>query len=101
MSLAKRLELAEKRGRLSARIQAQREALAQQSMPLADTLAIADRGIALVDAAKQRLQRQPALAAAAVALLFIFRPRRMLRWSRRAWLTWQTFSMLRQRIKRF
>lgn len=98
MSISKRLELAEKRGRLSARIQAQRETLARQTVPLADALAVADRGVALAERAKHFVQRQPAVVGGAVALLFVLRPRRVFRWSRRAWLLWKTVGALRQRF---
>lgn len=98
MSLAKRIHLAEKRGRLLAEIKVQRRSLAEQVEPLVAVLAVADRGLAVVDAAKQRVQQQPAIVAAAVAVLFVLRPRRVWRWSRRAWFLWQAVGKLRQRF---
>lgn len=98
MSLGKRLQLAEKRGRLLAQIAAQRQTLAGQVAPVVAALAVADQGLDLLDRAKRCIQRQPAIVGAAVALLFVLRPRRLFRWSRRAWLLWKTIGTLRQRF---
>ena len=75
----------EQRARLIERAAAQRDQIDLLSRECARPLAIADR---VVDA--WRLVRgQPALVAAAVALMVTLKPARMLRWSVRGWLLWQ------------
>ncbi|HET7776214.1 MAG TPA: YqjK-like family protein [Azospira sp.] len=88
------LELAHKRGRLTARIQAQREALAQDSWPLAASLGAADTGALGL----RWLKAHPGTVGAGLALSFILRPKRVFRWLRRGYLGWKAYAALRQRL---
>lgn len=88
------LELAHKRGRLSAKIQAQREALARDGWPVESALAAADGGARGL----RWLREHPGSVGAAVLVSFVLRPKRVFRWLRRGYLGWQTYSALRQRL---
>ena len=88
------LELAHKRGRLTARIQAQREALAADAWPVAATLEAADSGARGL----QWLKTHPGTVGAGLTLSFILRPKRVFRWLRRGYLAWRGYTTLRQRL---
>lgn len=88
------LELAHKRGRLSAKIQAQREALVRDSWPLATTLGAADAGAQGL----RWLREHPGTVGAGLAFSFILRPKRVFRWLRRGYFGWKTYVALRQRL---
>jgi len=88
------LELAHKRGRLTAKIQAQREALAQDAWPVASMLGVADSGAAGL----RWLKAHPGSVGAGLALSFILRPKRVFRWLRRGYLAWRGYTTLRQRL---
>ena len=68
-----------------------RERLHAHALGLAPALGLADRGWA----AGLWLRDHPLLPAAALALLALRGPRRMLRWGRRAWSAWRLFRRLR------
>ncbi|MFO1345291.1 MAG: YqjK-like family protein [Rhodocyclaceae bacterium] len=95
----KEVELALKRGRLQERIAAQRVALAAQVVPIAGALATADRAVALGRSGVAYIRTHPLQVGAAFALLAILRPRRVWRWSRRAFIAWGAWRKLRARIE--
>ena len=77
-------ELLLKRGRLIERIDGQRAALRQDFVPVAQSLATVDRGVAGVQAGLAYVHRH-ALAFSAIAGTFLlFRGKSTLRWSARA-----------------
>lgn len=91
------LELAHKRGRLTAKIQSQREQLAREAWPLETLAHTADSGAAGL----RWLRRHPGTVGAGMALGLILRPGRVLRWARRAYLAWRGYASLRQRLDAF
>lgn len=92
------IEVAETRGRLRERIAAQRALLAQQTRPVAHALARADQAIAVGRAGLAWVQRHPLQVGAACAAFALLRPRRFWRWSRRAFIAWELWQTLRQRV---
>lgn len=88
------LELAHKRGRLTAKIQSQREQLVREAWPLQSLAQAADSGAAGL----RWLRGHPGTVGAGMALGLILRPRRVLRWARRAYLAWRGYTTLRQRL---
>ena len=91
-------ELHLRRGRLLERIASQRAALGQELEPVAATLATADRLRTRVHAGIGYLKAHPAVVGLSFAALLIVKPRRTLRWSRRAYAVWQTWQILRDRM---
>ena len=89
------LELATRRGELTARIAMQRATIAAHAYPLAGVLGVADQAAAGVD----WIKRRPAVIAAAVAVLLVLRPGRLLRWGRNALFIWRGFRMLRSKVR--
>lgn len=96
--MEKRIELALKRGRLQERIAGQRAALAAQMRPVAAALARADQGIALAHAGAEYVKRHPLQVGFVVALLALSRPRRILRWGRRAFVVWGLWQKVRPQM---
>lgn len=88
------LELAARRGELTARIGMQRETLVANAHPLVTVLAAADQAAA----GAEWLKRRPAVVAAAVAALLILRPGRVFRWGRRLWFLAQGLRILRGKL---
>lgn len=93
------VEIALKRGRLQERIAAQRATLKAQVVPIAGALATADRAVAVGRAGIAYVRTHPLQVGVAFALLAILRPRRVWRWSRRAFVVWGTWRKLRARIE--
>ena len=91
-------ELHLQRGRLLERIATQRAALGRELVPVRATLDTTDRLLARVRASVDYLKAHPAVVALAFAALVIIKPRRTLRWSRRAYAVWQTWRILRDRV---
>ena len=87
-----------RRGRLLERIASQRAALGQELEPVVATLEKADRVLARVHAGIDYLKAHPAVVGLTFAALLIVKPRRTLRWSRRAYAVWQTWRVLRDRM---
>lgn len=81
----KLLQLATRHGALKARIDEQRRALAQHSVPLQAAFARGDSVLQGVD----WLKHHPAAIGAAVALAVVVRPRRTARWVRRGFFLWR------------
>ena len=87
-----------RRGRLLERIASQRGALGQGLEPVAAALATTDRVFARVHSGIDYLKTHPAVVGITFAALLIVKPRRTLRWSRRAYAVWQTWQVLRERM---
>lgn len=89
MTRARLLALAERRTRLTARAGTEREAIAAL-VARGDGLARSSAG-ALVKIRRllRELRARPLLAAAGVALLVAWRPRRALGWALKAWSLWR------------
>ena len=87
-----------RRGRLLERIANQRATLAKDAQPVRSALYTADRLLAIVCVGVDQVKRHPGLAALAVAVFFIARPRRIWRWSKRAFFAWQTWRTVRNKL---
>ena len=87
----KRTQLAARRQQLVALAAAQRTILANDMEPWRARLALADRGVAMV----QYVRRHPALMVGAALLLAVLRPRRTGNWLQRGWWVWQLGRRLR------
>ena len=87
------------RGRLLERIATQRVTLSLELEPVVAKLETTDRLLARVHAAIDYLKTHPAVVALTFAALLITKPRRTLRWSRRAYAVWQTWLVLRDRVR--
>ena len=94
MNLQRRLELAERRGELTAHIAMQRAALAGHIKPVARLLGAADRA---VDGAHW-LKRHPQVVAAFAVGLLVARPRRAWRWAKRAFFLWRSWKTLQSQL---
>lgn len=88
-------ELLVRRGRLLERIAAQRAALGQESPTLRAALSTTDRIVAGVRGGVAFTKQHPSIVTLAVATLVILKPRRVLRWAKRAFFTWQAWQTLR------
>ena len=85
------IELALQRGRLQERIARQRDTLAGGFAPIAAALASPARLLRVGRQAKDTILRHPSLAAAMLGATLVLSPRRVLRWSQRAWMVWRTW----------
>ena len=90
-------ELHLRRGRLLERIATQRLALGRDLEPVVSALDTTDRFLARARAGIAYLKAHPAVVALTFGALLIIKPRRTLRWSRRAYALWQTWRVLRDR----
>lgn len=86
---ARELAQAVERGRLLERIAMQRQQLGVQAQPLVRHLARADQAVSLGRASLDWLKAHPEAVAASVALLFIRKPLRYLRWAGKGWRLWR------------
>jgi hypothetical protein len=85
------LALAERRARLAARAQSERETMAAL---IARTDTVASLAVSLLHAARRVLeqgQRHPLIVVAGVALLAALRPRRAITWIARGWSLWRLY----------
>lgn len=82
-----------KRARLLERAAREREHVAQSLQTWAQPLAFVDRGVAAV----RYVVARPPLVAGTVFVLALLRPRRALKWARRAWGLWQGYRWLMQK----
>jgi len=87
-----------RRGRLLERIANQRATLAQEVQPVHSALYTMDRLLAIAYVGVDQVKRYPGLAALAVAAFFIAKPKRIWRWSRRAFFAWQTWRTVRNKL---
>lgn len=90
----RRFELARRRGLLQARIAEQRRELGRHMAPVETLLGHGDQVRSGIDWLKQH----PAAVGAAVAALFIVRPRRTWRLARRGFVLWQGWKTLRNNL---
>lgn len=92
------IDLAVERGRLLERISMQRQLLEQQLQPVGDTLHSVDRALARLRKGRDYLQQHPEVVAAAVVVLVVLKPSRLWRWTKRGFLAWRTWRMLRREL---
>jgi len=88
-------QILERRARLLAEAQAQRNALAQGIAVCRSVLVVADRGIAWAG----WLRARPYLVVAAAAAIAALRPRLALEWSARALTLWRVGRLLYEAVK--
>lgn len=88
------IELAERRERLTAKIELQRGELSRHVAPWKGVLSVADKGVEAVRYLRQHL----GLVAGAVGFFVALRPRRALAWLRRGWWAWKMVQKVRQRL---
>lgn len=91
MIRARLLLLAERRARLTARANTERESLAAFVARSDGAVRFASETLAAGRRVLEELRSQPLLVAAAVALLVALRPRRALGWALKGWSLWRTF----------
>lgn len=93
-------ELHLRRGRLLERIASQRSALAEHVAPVHAALDSTDRFFGRIHAAVYYLKTHPiGSAALTLAAVYIVKPRRAWRWAARAFSTWQTWRLMRDRFE--
>ena len=95
------IELHQQRGRLQERIAVQRITLSQQLEPLRDVFNIGQRATRAVQEGKGFLRQHPLAIAAAVAAVVLFKPRTILRWTRRGLLAWRTWRGVQALVPHF
>lgn len=92
----RQLELALRRQSLQLRCAEQRDALARSAKRLAPVFAATDALRNAVD----YLKAHPQWVAALVAVTLVWRPWRVLRWGRRAYLAWRSWRRIRGWLER-
>ena len=97
----KLIELHQQRGRLLERIASQRQVLLQQMAPLQAALDVSDRTTRLVQDAKAFVQNHLLGVALTIAAIVVFRPRTVLRWTRRGLFAWRTWRGLHTLVPGF
>lgn len=98
--MSRRIELAIERGRLLERIAAQRQQLAVQAVPLARTLGRTDRAVAATRASVNWLKAHPGAVGVGVALLFLRKPLRYVRWGKKGLTLWKQWRKVRELLGR-
>lgn len=94
MNQQRMLELAERRGALTARIAMQRAAFAVHAQPLTRILGAADQAAQ----GANWLKRHPQVVLAFVAGIVIVQPRRAWRWAKRAFFVWRSVKAIRAQL---
>jgi phage host-nuclease inhibitor protein Gam len=102
-------DLQRERARLTARIGAERAAVASQLVPFQRAAETSDKVSAFVVRAMDYARAHPLTMAAALAVVAVFKPRTSLRWIKRGlivWRGWRTVRTLRplgllQQLRRF
>ena len=89
-------DLVERQQRLLARSALLRESLARQSSVIQRPLALADR----VSEGLQWLYERPYWPVAAITLLVVFKPVRILTWGGRMWWIWKSFQKAQKLLNR-
>ena len=95
------IELQLERGRLLERIANQRHQLAQSGAPVAHALHLGNRVTDWIDRGKHFSLAHPVAVGAAVVVLVVLRPAGVLRWSRRGFMAWRTWTTLRAAVPAF
>jgi hypothetical protein len=85
------LALAERRARLAARAQAERESMAALLAPADGAVALAASLFRAAHRALAEARNHPLFVIAGVALLVALRPRRALTWLARGWSLWRLY----------
>lgn len=88
-----------RRGRLLERIATQRVDLSREAQPVRAVLGTADHLLGYARVAANYVLQHPGIAALALAALFITKPRRVWRWTKRAFFAWQTWRTVRTRLR--
>lgn len=89
-----------RRGRLLERIASQRASLSDEVQPVHAALDSADRVLGRIRAGVDYLRAHPAvIAVVGLAAVFVVKPRRVWRWSSRAFSVWQTWRLMRDRFE--
>ncbi|MBE2258991.1 MAG: YqjK-like family protein [Candidatus Accumulibacter sp.] len=88
------IDLAVERGRLLERISSQRERLGRDLQPVGEALQTADRAVATIRKGTTYVKQHPEVVTVGVALLVVVQPRRVWRWSKRAFFAWRSWRML-------
>lgn len=89
------IELQVERGRLLERIAGQREALARNAAPLAQTFSLGDRFMQALKEGQALARQHPLSVGLVAAAIMIFKPGAVLRWAGRGatlWRTWQSLQ---------
>ncbi len=95
------IELQLQRGRLLERIASQRHDLAQAGAPVAHALHFGDRVTDWINRGKRFLLAHPVAVGAAVVVLVVVRPAGVVRWTRRGFTLWRTWTTLRAAVPTF
>lgn len=95
------IELQLQRGRLLERIANQRAALARQSRPLTGALHVGDRVSEIARDCKRTALEHPLTLALAIGVVVVIRPRTVLRWARRGFVAWRSWSAIRSALSRY
>ena len=88
---ARLIALAERRARLSARAQAERESMAALLGPADGAARTATSALRAAQRALNKARHHPLIMIAGVALLVALRPRRALSWLARGWSLWRLY----------
>lgn len=87
------LRIAARRERIVAQAAVQRQTLSRHVEPWRMPLAVADKAITAV----QYLKRHPGGIVGITVLLVALRPRRIVTWLERGWISWQLLQSLRSK----
>ena len=85
------IAIAERRTRLLARAQTERELLAAQLQPTDGAALLVQSALRVAQRALERSRQHPLFMTALVALLVALRPRRALSWLARGWSLWRLY----------
>lgn len=92
------IDLAVERGRLIERISNQRQQVEREWRPVGDALRTADYAVARIRQGGDYVKEHPEVVAIGVAVLVVVKPRRVWRWSKRAYVVWRTWRTLRRQM---
>ena len=95
------IELQLQRGRLLERIANQRHDLAQAGAPVAFALHVGDRISDWIDRGKRFSLAHPVAVGLAVLVLVVLRPTGAVRWTRRGFMLWRTWTTFRATVPAF
>lgn len=94
-------ELHLRRGRLLERIASQRSDLSRAARPIRETLEKADQVVTRVRHISDYLKQHPAIAGLGIGVLFALRSERLWSWTKRAFIAWRTWKIIRDRFMMF
>lgn len=90
------VDLYQQQGRLLERIAMQRQALAEQMVPVQRAVHGADAALQSLHRSASYLRSHPLVVVAAVAALVVFKPRRVWVWSRRVFSVWRRWRRMQR-----